>query len=404
MTSLTWRPRRLSGSLSVLLLAGATTAVSTAGISPVAASAAPHATPATCTRWTAANPVSSTETPTSIADVAVLSASDAWVVGIDGNGLPLTEQWKGSSWSVVPVQGAAPGDTLETVSALSPTDIWAAGYGVPNGGTTPTYIVHWNGTTWSEVASPSPSGGINGGDNFVGGIDVVSANDAWAVGYYSGFSSQESSLILHWNGSEWSQVPSPNPAWRNMLYSVTATSSDNAWAVGTTGPASGGTPLILHWNGSTWQQVAAPQPGQDDYDLVTGVTATSAQDAWVVGNEVTPTAEPTLILHWNGTTWSQVASPNPGVSSSGVSDTVVGVAATSATNAWAVGNETNGNTGANQSLILQWNGKAWASVANPGGSDNLTSIAANSSANAWVAGDGGGSGVTAGDYAEALHC
>jgi hypothetical protein len=401
MTSLTWRPRRLSGSLSVLLLAGATTAMSTAGIGTAAASAAstaPRATPATCTQWTAANPVSLADAPTAIAGVAVLSTTDAWAVGTyHGGEEPLTEQWNGSSWSVVPVQGATLGDALDTVSALSPTDAWAAGWAI--GATTPglpTYIVHWNGSTWSQVASPSPSGGTN----IVSGIDTVSANDAWAVGYYSGVSSQESALILHWNGSQWSQVPSPNPAWRNMLYSVTATSSDNAWAVGTTGDL----PLILHWNGSTWQQAAAPQPGQGDYDLLTGVTATSAQNAWAVGNEVTPTAEPTLILHWNGTTWSQVASPNPGVTSPDDSDTLVGVVATSATNAWAAGNETDGDTGANQSLILQWTGTAWVPVANPGGSDNLTSIAASASDNAWIAGDGGGSGVSEGDYAEALHC
>jgi hypothetical protein len=45
----------------------------------------------------------------------------------------------------------------------------------------------------------------------------------------------------------------------------------------------------------------------------------------------------TVILHWNGTSWQPVASPSP----TGSND-LFGVAATSAGNAWAVGDITNG--------------------------------------------------------------
>src|SRR2546430_11599041 len=46
-------------------------------------------------------------------------------------------------------------------------------------------------------------------------------------------------LILHWNGTTWAHVPSPNPASFNNLTGVTATSASNAWAVGEIGTSLG---------------------------------------------------------------------------------------------------------------------------------------------------------------------
>jgi hypothetical protein len=100
------------------------------------------------------------------------------------------------------------------------------------------------------------------------------------------------------------------------------------------------------------------------------VTATSAHNAWAVGE--TGKGRRTLIVHWNGKAWSRVASPSP------TNATLSAVAATSAHNAWAAGS-VGGNT-----LILRWNGTAWTQVASPGGI--LSSVAATSARNAWAVG------------------
>jgi hypothetical protein len=96
--------------------------------------------------------------------------------------------------------------------------------------------------------------------------------------------------------------------------------------------------LILHWSGTAWTVVASPDhPGEEDELL--GVSAPSANDVWAVGDFVdrtasTPTAT-TLTLHWTGIVWSTVTSP------SGPSgDTILtGTAAVPATTnqVWAVG-------------------------------------------------------------------
>jgi hypothetical protein len=41
-----------------------------------------------------------------------------------------------------------------------------------------TLIEHWNGTQWSVVPSPNLMG-----NNLLRGVAIVSANDVWAVGF-----------------------------------------------------------------------------------------------------------------------------------------------------------------------------------------------------------------------------
>lgn len=92
---------------------------------------------------------------------------------------------------------------------------------------------------------------------------MVSACNAWAVGYYvSG--TVVRTLIVHWNGVKWRPVQSPNPSGPssfNQLKAVAATSSRSAWAVGDYNNGSGSRTLIVRWNGTKWRQVTSPNPG-----------------------------------------------------------------------------------------------------------------------------------------------
>jgi hypothetical protein len=74
------------------------------------------------------------------------------------------------------------------------------------------------------------------------------------------------------------------------------------------------------------------------------VAATSATNAWAVGT----LGGGALMAHWNGTAWKQQPSPGPGQYPG--FNLLDGVAATSATNVWAVGSYSNGGT--SQTLAL----------------------------------------------------
>ena len=76
-----------------------------------------------------------------------------------------------------------------------------------------------------------------------------------------------------------------------FLLGVSATSASNAWAVGFIGGSPQQT-LIQHWNGTAWKQVATPDPGPVG-NILDGVSAVSASDAWAVGGAYAwPTAPP----------------------------------------------------------------------------------------------------------------
>ena len=226
-----------------------------------------------------------------------------------------------------------------------------------------TAILALGGLGTRSVAASSRSLALGSGrSGNLNGVSADSATDAWAVGYYINPTAQ----ALHWNGTKWSKVASPNPGGTagNFLTGVSADSATDAWAVGgyinpTTGAEE---TLVLHWNGTKWSKVASPNPGGTTSNFLTGVSAHSATDAWAVGGYINPTtgASETLALHWNGTKWSKVASPNPGGSSD--YSYLNGVSANSATDAWAVGTYGNLTTGAEETLILHWNGTSWSTA------------------------------------------
>ena len=305
--------------------------------------------------------------------VAATSASSAWAVGSTGPplgaGNTLILHWNGKTWKQVPSPSPSPedvGDVLSGVAAVSAGSAWAVG----NTGTGKSLILRWNGKTWKQVPSPNPTP-----PDFLTGVAAVSARDAWAVGETTPGGFNYKTLILHWNGTTWKRVPSPSPGGDGTLSGVAATSASNAWAVGGAG--------ILHWNGKTWKRVPAPSSAGG----LLGVAATSASNAWAVGgysNSPLSGHEKTLILHWNGKTWKQVPSPSP-AAISGLS----GVAATSATNAWAVGGSVSGPSEISKTLILHWNGKTWKQVPSPNPSSDgidLFAVAATSTRDSWAVG------------------
>jgi len=368
------------GLAASVVLAGALT-----GLGSAAASAA------SCENWTGQQPPDPGSSENFLLGVAVLSPCDAWAVGgAAGGGVlsTLAEHWDGAAWSVVPSPdpGAGTFDELLAVRGVSADDIWAVGTYFSNG-TYLTLILHWDGIAWTQVPSPSPSTA----GSTLAAVRPVSANDAWAVGsYLQGNVSKD--LILHWNGATWNRARIPGPVPGSQLQGVTATSSRNAWAVGSSDP---GKTLILHWNGSRWTQVPSPDPDGDDY--LDAVGNTSSASAWAVGVGYDHGTDRTLILHWNGSTWTHVASPDPG--GPRANNGLNGVFAVSPGSAWAVGDTADGA----KTLLLHWDGARWAQVTSPSpgaGASTLYAVAAWSATDLWAVGDDG----TSPTQALAVHC
>lgn len=308
--------------------------------------------------------------------VTAPAASSVWSVGYYQAAVcscsqrTLGEHWNGTSWSVVatpnPATNSGDYDVLNATAATSASDVWAVGYSGNVGLAADKALTeHWNGTGWSVVASPNPYATQD-----LYGVAAVSPSDVWAVGQWSNYSPYgHGALIEHWNGTTWSKVP--NPA-TTGLYAVTALASNNVWAVGGA--------QILHWNGTTWSIISSPSGAY----YLRAVRAVSASNIWAVGYREIASGEgyfyQSLVEHWNGSSWTQVpdAAPYPPTS-----NILNGVTALSATSVWAAG------TANGLSFVEKWNGTQWTRQSSPnvGTSNNTFQAIAATSGNVWAVGE-----------------
>jgi hypothetical protein len=336
-----------------------------------------------------------TGSPASLAAIAAIPhTTGAWAVGeqcgrsdhCPAAGSALILRLVRAKWSRVRAPSPAGGVLLTSVSASSRSNAWAVGsYG---GSADKNLFLHWNGRAWRRVSGPSQPGGT------LSGVSATSPGNAWAVGSYQSPSAlAPRTLALHWTGRSWQKVTTPNPsAGGDQLLAVSALSRTDAWAVGTSLNTSTSLyqTLILHWNGHTWSKVRAPAVATLGTELA-GVTVRSRTTAWAVGHyDNAGTFANPLILRWNGRTWRRAPVSGP---ASNVEE-LAAVSAASATRAWAVGVGpcVGGSVGCpSHSLILAWNGSDWKSVSAPSVADHtdqnsLTGVAAVSRTGAWTVG------------------
>jgi hypothetical protein len=128
--------------------------------------------------------------------------------------------YDGTSWSVYTLSGPS-GNAFESVEALSPTDVWAAG---TNG--TNALLEHFNGTSWQAMTLPSRFAGTG-----IPAITAKSDSDVWIFGY--------NQAIANWNGSSWTTSTNPLPSGSLETIGSAASSPSHVWLFGndsSTGP------------------------------------------------------------------------------------------------------------------------------------------------------------------------
>ena len=214
-----------------------------------------------------------------------------------------------SGWQQVPSPSIGSLDNnLTAVSAASPSDAWAVGdyYTSNNPNVLVNMAEHWDGSTWSEY--PLPNVGSN--QNTLLGVSELPSGSTWAAGYYTDANWVDQTLIEHWNGSQWSVVPSPNAGpGDNILYGIAALSDTDIWAVGTTVDANDVThPLAEHYDGTSWSVAPTVDPNGGANTLY-ALDAVSSKSVYAVGQTGTSFPSHALIEHWNGSAWSQLSSP-----------------------------------------------------------------------------------------------
>ena len=305
--------------------------------------------------------------------------------------LPAQGQTQASStFEVVRTPNENPNSELFAASASSPNDIWAVGQST----------IHFDGTTWTAFSAPMIKGDNN---SFLQGVVDISPTLAWAAGNVTD-GAHAGQVIERWNGTKWSLFPAPKFGKKDQanVFAMTSSSANDVWAIGSlvnlgTGLVS---PLFEHWNGTAWTATT----GESSNDFLFGASADATNDAWAVGFNVSDSIT-TSAMHWDGTNWKRVATPNVGEGTNKLN----AVLALAPNDVWAVGFSTQvapPKQAATLTLIEHFDGASWTVVPSPkvgpnsvNQSNRLLGLTANSANDIWAFGsnfaaDGSGHQMT----------
>jgi hypothetical protein len=198
------------------------------------------------------------------------------------------------------------------------------------------------------------------------GIGMASPDEGWAV----------SEVVLHYHNGTWTQINALNPDKQKpdtFLHSVTMVTPGDGWAVGSNiNDDDTHTGIIYHYDGTSWTQVAT-FPGTEIY----GVAMGSPNEGWAVGSrwESDNTLLGGVILHYIHGQWAQETTTNLDLGS---------IAMSSPTEGWAVG-----SSDQDGSIALHYSTGKWTQVLVPD-SVELHSVAVIPSGDAWAVGSRSG--------------
>ncbi|MCG5220921.1 hypothetical protein [Streptosporangium sp. KLBMP 9127] len=234
------------------------------------------------------------------------SAGSGWAhVRMNGSARPdgarMLARWAGGRWTLTPgAPGTDPtsgGPRAEDIASLAPDLAWAVG--TIHGTGYQAFIERWDGTEWTMVDHPAADRPTTS----LSALKAVSATDVWAVGF-SRSDGAYHPLVLHNDGTAWTESPLPDIGPSGYLKSISATGPDDVWIGGFTGDEFESAPLLLHWDGKSWSSMPTPEPGPHGTEI-TRLYAAAPGDLWAVAVD-TQQNNGFRLTHWDGTTWQDV--------------------------------------------------------------------------------------------------
>ena len=304
-----------------------------------------------------------------------LNPHDVWAAGAyvqSGVNWPFIDQWNGASWQRLVAPQAGSASQFNAISPLSDTDVWAAGSYLQGGVDWP-FADHWTGSSWQVLTAPRA-----GSSSTFTSLTALSDTDVWAAGsYLQGGVSWP--YVEHWTGTSWQVLVPPEGGTASQFTAMTAISDTDVWAAGFYMQAGANWPFVEHWNGTSWQVLAAPQGGSASQ--FTSMTVLSDTDLWTAGFYVQDGVNWPFVEQWDGSVWHVHVAPQAGSASQFNS-----VTALSDNDVWAAGSYVQG--GADQAFADHWDGTSWQvlSGAQNGSASRFTSMTALTDTAVWAAG------------------
>lgn len=267
---------------AVTAAAAAVTAAAACALALPASASATQVRPAIAASWRIIKSVHSGGGPAFTA-ITATSKSSAWAFEAfqASSAKPAAWRLSGSAWSQVSFPGRA-NERVAAAGSSSASDVWA----ITSTGTR-SRALHWNGSSWASTGSFRTE---------IDAVTVLGSHDVWI--FASSFFPSHGGA-WHYNGHRWSRVASGHG-----LTAGGALSHNSVWAVGGRS--------VAHWNGHTWTRTSVagllPADTALSHSSLVGIYARSAANVWALGTGGRQDeGGPAVLLHYNGHTWTHVA-------------------------------------------------------------------------------------------------
>ena len=274
----------------------------------------------------------------------------------------LVEKYSGSSypsWSQITSGNAADYNVqLDAVDASSSSNLWAVG--MLNNPTSHSYVLKYNGTSWTKVTSEPDIGNLSA-------VKVFSSSNVWVAG--------ESGQVAHFTGgTSWTTYTPTNVL---HLYAIDADGTSDVWVAGDN---TNGKAYVGKWTGgSNFTEVSSePNPANNsgDTDTLTGIHVFSSSNVWVSAYAIPSQTfiQYGYVAKWDGSSWTTNSFPG--------NTSLNGISASSTSNIRVVG----------WSGVVAYVEKStgdvstWTSLLTPANSQFLAVSALSSDGSSWAVG------------------
>jgi hypothetical protein len=294
--------------------------------------------------------------------ISMGSATDGWAIGSTDSGAPFALHYTGGAWKSAPPPGKSVlgGGVYSQVHMLSADEGWITfNHPKDRQGNLTQGLLHLVNGRWSVVNTPFP-----GIDNIL----PVAPNDAWVLGDTT--ESQQVPDLYHYRAGTWTRTLPPSGIWVSTMRMV---APNYIWASGQRDQASSAaTGATLHYDGSQWREVPVGASGRaqdvEAFDQGTSWAFTISVPTITKG-ATTPPPDPVIASaqYQRDGLWQQVSWPFTDISQIG------SIIRVSADEYWAIGYRdvtnwtSNGNgsfTGAGYSVgvLLYFANGAWHEI------------------------------------------
>ncbi|HYO51012.1 MAG TPA: S-layer homology domain-containing protein [Chloroflexia bacterium] len=227
--------------------------------------------------------------------MSAASPNSVWAVGhyMESASIirTLALHWDGAQWNITQSQNPGASNRFSDVEALAPNDVWAVGRQVTAGGTSQTLIEHWDGAQWITVPSPNLSTTFND----LTSISAISPTDIWAAGHYRAANNIFRTLVLRYNdpcGGTVTPTASPSAVATSVIPTSTSAPSSTATSVSTSTftpsvttqaatqtPTQAATAVSSHTPTAAPSSTAVPSTATATETVMPPATATPAQSS-----------------------------------------------------------------------------------------------------------------------------